>query len=413
MVTKRFLTLRHTREDMVVRYRTGYIGFCALLAMVLAVCPCAASGQAPGEDQAGLLYRCTHLHPAAYLILFLIFILSVANLAYQGKISRDNILIRLVLSFFRKSRTGLRGEPPFEGRLKGRGAGPSAREKKRSRALDLRRMPNEPHEAAIVAVRRLEKTTGEGPYSELPTPLEGVNHPLPEFGSHEAPETGKPRLAESRPGTKASSSQFKFSSTVDLPSHEEIERREKEQLVVSGSVKGLDGKGMASVIVFLTDTEGNRVGQSCRSMPETGEFRVLTNEPGKYALNGYKRGFVMESSESMVLPIESGKIEGYNFKMIPEGCVVQGRVLFEAADETLPWVHVMCVCSNENISRYTQTGAGGQFRIAGIPLAGICHIEVMDDSQTVLFRSDTFEIMQKKEVYMEIKIPQALTAVDK
>jgi len=271
-------------------------------------------------------------------------------------------------------------------------------------------MPNEPPEASIIAVRRVPRTSAEGTYSELPTPLEGVNHPLPEFDSQEAFERGEPRLAGSKREKRASTSQFKFSSTVDVPSQEEIERREKEQLLVSGSVRGIDGKGMASVIVFLTDEEGNRVGQSCRSLPETGEFRVLANEPGKYALNGYKRGFVMEKSEPMVLPIESGKIDGYNFKMIPEGCLVQGRVVFEAGGATFNGLHVKCICGNENVSRYTETGASGQFRITGVPYNSTCFIEVTDESRSLLFRSETFDTSQKKELYKEIKIPSTLTA---
>ncbi len=75
--------------------------------------------------------------------------------------------------------------------------------------------------------------------------------------------------------------EFKFASAVDVPTAEELMRREKEQMVVSGAVTDASGKGMGSVIVYLTDLEGNRVGQSCRSAPETGEFKVLINEPGK------------------------------------------------------------------------------------------------------------------------------------
>ena len=402
----------YSREDMVFRYRTAYITIYALLVAALAACPCAAAGPVPGEDQAGLLYRCTHLHPAAYVILFLIFILSMANLIYQGKISGDNGLIRLLLSLFRKSRTRSGSESPFQGRLAGRGAGPSARGKRQSCIADYRKVPNEPQEAAIVAVRRAQDTVGAGPDSMLPTPLEGVNHPLPEFDSHGGAEHGEPRLTGTRPDKRASSSQFKFSSTVDLPSQEEIERREKEQLVVSGCVKGLDGKGMASVIVFLTDAEGNRVGQSCRSMPDTGEFRVLANEPGKYALNGYKRGFVMESSDPVTLPIESGKIEGYNFKMLPEGCLVQGRVVFEVAGETLPWLHVKCVCSKENVSRIHTDRHGRPVSYYRRPLDSICYIEITDENRILLCRSETFETLQKKELYKEIKIPPAPTVAD-
>jgi hypothetical protein len=45
---------------------------------------CWATPVIPGETQPSVIYVLTHLHPAAYFILFLIFLLSLANLAARG-----------------------------------------------------------------------------------------------------------------------------------------------------------------------------------------------------------------------------------------------------------------------------------------------------------------------------------------
>jgi len=206
--------------------------------------------------------------------------------------------------------------------------------------------------------------------------------------------------------------EFKFSSAVDVPSREEVERREKTQLVVSGAVHGPDGKGMSSVIVYLTDTTGNRVGQSCRSMPETGEFKVLIGEPGQYVLRGYKRGFVMEVSEPVLLPIESGKIEGYNFRMIPEGCLVSGKLVASDTGEELAGYEVTCACATSESVRTAITDSTGQFRIQGVPAKLECYLEISDHDGNLLMRSSPFQTVQKKEHYVEIRIPRTQEASD-
>jgi len=363
----------------------------------------------PGEDQAGLLFRLTHLHPAAYFVLFLVFVLSVANLVYQGKISGPNSLIAGVFSLFGKAKGSLGGEPVFDKGLRGPRPESLGSGNKKRRAIDSRRMGGEGFEAAVVAVRKLPKPSEDSSDGAV-TPLEGVNHPLPQFAPVESTEPGRPRLVDSKPDKKTVSAQFKFASAVDLPSQEEIERREKEQLLVSGCVKGSGGKGIGSVIVYLTDMEGNRVGQSCRSVPETGEFKVLVNEPGKYILSGYKRGFVMENTEPMIVPIESGKIEGYNFRMIPEGCLVQGRVMLREPDEHVQELKVKCVCRSGDFSRSAVTESDGQFRISGVPPNSKCYVEVIGPDENLLSRSESFETVQKKELFLEIKIPSDETS---
>ena len=46
---------------------------------------CHAVQLIPGEEQAGFFYVVTHLHPISYLVLLLIFVLSVLNLLYQAR----------------------------------------------------------------------------------------------------------------------------------------------------------------------------------------------------------------------------------------------------------------------------------------------------------------------------------------
>jgi hypothetical protein len=349
----------------------------------------------PGEGNSSFFHTITHLHTAAYFILFLIFVLAVLNLVFQGCISSRtwpiSFVVRLLRRFFDTgpSESGLRAL---------RRTGPK-------NAMKARPEKTSSTEDGIASVRRILNTKDYASQVRIPTPLEGVNHPIPSFASTIASHTGAPRILESQPAKKASPSEFKFGSAVDMPSPEEMERREKEQLVVSGSVKDLEGTGIASVIVYLTDEEGNRIGQSCRTAQNSGEFKVLINEPGKYAINGYKRGFLMENREPLALPVESGKIEGLNFRMIPEGCLVQGRVITEPGGLPIPNHEVKCYCGNRDFSRSAFTDATGEFRIPGVLLNSKCVIEVCGKDGAPIARSDPFETVQKKEIYKKMVIP--------
>jgi hypothetical protein len=388
-------------------FSSRVVGFLLSVAPVFSVAllladVCAAASPIPGENNSGFFYTITHLHPAAYFILFLIFSLSVMNLIFQGWLSTRtwpiSVAMQLLHRFFD---TG-----PATSGLKGlRRTGPR-------NAMKARPESSRYTGDGIVGIRRILNTKDPASQVRTPTPLEGVNHSIPNFASTIASHTGAPRILDSQPVKKASSSEFKFASAVDLPSTEEIERREKEQLVVSGSVKDLEGIGIASVIVYLTDEEGNRIGQSCRTAQNTGEFRVLINEPGKYVLNGYKRGFIMESREPLALPIESGKIEGFNFRMIPEGCLVQGRVITEPGGRPIPSYEVKCFCGNRDFSRSGFTDADGEFRIPGVLLNSKCFIEICDKDGSPLARSDPFETVQKKEIFREIVIPLEADELD-
>ena len=363
---------------------------------------CEGASTIPGEGQHGFFYAITHLHPVVYLILLFIAVLSVINLVVQGWLPPRVWQFSRIDTFSPKmGRKGAHGSPGqgFEQARPGSSGKPTLG--KASRNPPGQRGRDE----GIIGVRRVAKGSDPGTAANIPTPMEGINHSLPQFAATRAAQTGTPRILEREPDQKPPAQEFKFSSAVDLLSHEEMERREKKQLVVSGTVKGPDGQGIASVMVYLTDQAGNRVGQSSRSARDTGEFKVLVNERGRYALTGYKRGFIMEGSEPLILPIESGKIEGFNFRMMPEGCLVHGRVLVEGEKGDAPDLEVTCVCADGAFSRSDRTDPAGEFRISGVPLASKCFIEVYGIDGEVLARSAPFETLHKKEVYRKIAIP--------
>jgi hypothetical protein len=386
--------------------------FLLILLSACSVLPdlCAGAPTIPGEGRHGFFYVVTHLHPLAYLILFLIFVLSVINLVVQGwvpvrvwPLSRiDSLSPNMGKKGVHSSRKqGLeRTRPDLPGKAKsgkaghspgGRGAG----------------------DDGIVGVRRVAKGLDRGTAVDMPTPMEGINHSLPQFTSTSAAgRTGSPRILEHEPDQKQPAQEFRFSSAVDVVSQIELERREKEQLVISGTVTGSDGQGIAAVMVYLTDPEGTRVGQSSRSARDTGEFKVLVNESGRYALNGYKRGFIMESSEPLILPIETGKIEGFNFRMMPEGCLVRGRVLLDGETAGAPDFEVRCICAGGAFSRADRTDPAGEFRISGVPLASKCVIEVRGTAGEVLGRSAPFETLHKKEIYRKVAISPVPAAAE-
>jgi hypothetical protein len=363
---------------------------------------CEGASTIPGEGRHGLFYVVTHLHPLVYLILFLISVLSVINLIVQGWVpSRVWPFSGLDTISPNIGRRGARG-PRRQGLER---THPDSPGKVKSGKAGLGPLGRRGGDEGIVGVRRVAKGLDQGAAVSVPTPMDGVNHSLPKFAPAAGSQTGAPRILEGQPDQKQSAQEFKFSSAVDVVSQVEMERREKEQVVVSGTVTGPDGQGIASVIVYLTDPAGNRVGQSSRSAQDTGEFKVLANEPGQYALNGYKRGFIMESSEPLILPVESGKIEGLNFRMMPEGCLVRGRVLIDGETSGVPDLEVRCIWADGAFSRRDRTDPAGEFRIPGVPLSSKCLIEVSTTDGEVLGRSAPFETLHKKEVYRKIAVP--------
>jgi hypothetical protein len=359
---------------------------------------CHAADTIPGESKAGFFYTITHLHPAAYFILFLTFVLSVVNLIYQAKSGTVDWL-----GLGQTDRSGLSGifrpspEPQYGDRSSPTGSRPAETGPATSCGPSAIDRPPE----TIIGVRKVE--LNDKLQDRLPTPMDGVDHALPLAASDSAVDTGIPRIVEGEPQTQQQRTRFRFSSAVELPSPEELERRDKEKLVVSGVVQERTGKAIPSVMVYLTDENGKRVGQSCRSQPDTGEFTVMINEPGQYKLNGHKRGLVMDG-EPLDLPIESGKIEGYSVRMIPEGCLVQGRVVDEAGAEALPDLEVKCVCPTAGFEHSVVSDEDGEFEVLHVPHNNDCYLEVRQSDGNVLARSVQFQTAHRREYFQELRV---------
>lgn len=372
---------------------------------ITSVCPgsvCAAQS-IPGESGATWFFHLTHLPLMVYAILFLILVLSVVNLWFHAWHSLGHVGPHSLWDSLKDMWQGtlysgfanrFRNSSP---RLRNKGQIPYASFRVGSEAVVVSEVVGAPRLSSSPRTSRNQDS--------MPTPLDGIDHPLPQFRDsvsggldhQEKPDTTRER--DEKPVS------FKFSSAVDIPSREEIDRRDKTQLVVSGFVMGPNGKGLPSVLVFLTDLEGNRVGQSCRTAPETGEYKVLVNEPGKYVLRAYKRGMMMESGEELSLPLESGKIEGLNFVMIPDGCVVKGRIRLA---DSLGSVSPMVVRCQSRLGDYTGesiSDADGNFSIVGVPPNCECYLEIVDASGKRLHVTDHFETVQKNRIEIEIQLP--------
>jgi hypothetical protein len=363
------------------------------LFLTLGVVTSAEAAQPTGAvDQVGWYYAVTHMHPAAYFLLFLIFLLSVVNLGFQGWFSVQRWPFAWIMGLL--------------GTLLGSSVGGASSKRQRSRDESYRGYQGhvESVNSGLVGLPRACSTPQAVNKPHVPTPLDGVDHPMPTFVRNPGAQIGAPRIVERQADKQAGQQDFKFSAAVDVPTPQELERREREQVVVSGSVRSTDDTGISAVIVYLTDEKGNRIGQSCRSLADTGEFKVLVNEPGRYFLNAYKRGYVLESSEPMALPIESGKIEGYQVRMIPEGCIVQGRVSSHPAKGDLGRVEVKCICRAGDLTRSSRTDGEGRFRISGIPVNSECYLEAIDSEGKWYGRSAPFQTVQKRDIYQELTL---------
>lgn len=357
----------------------------------------AAGPTAPGEQGASLLYALTHLPFAAYLILFFIFLLAAANLVYQARMfpSTQPFLAIWALLVGKDRRTeggwSVAGMKSPGTRL-GRAHAPTSVSSAKELASD-----------GILAVRKVAERQDASSLS-IPTPLEGINHRLPQLSTHGEAAAAALGAVEAKVSQEAPVTEFKFSSAVDLPSQEELERREKGQLAVSGTVLDAVGEGIDSVVVYLTDEQGTRIGQSCRSAAGTGEFKVLVNEPGRYTLRAYKRGLILDGGEPEPLPIEAGKIEGYAIRMIPEGSQVHGKVINQTATPLPSECEIRLHVRGQDVVRSVFTDSAYGFRINGVPHHAECRLEVIDTAGRTFAVSPWFETRDKKEIAMNIRV---------
>lgn len=349
-----------------------------------------------------LLYFITHLHPTIYLILFGVFLLSMVNLAVQtrlvfwlksaingkfsGNVSRDSSELNgFIGKISRKKRPG--------------------NFRKTIRGPESYRMSKEPLQDGIVSVRPSSSLTVENPEEIIPTPLDGENHTLPDFDLSSKPKNQSKRVKSSDPENgKSTLKEFKFSSAVDLPSIEEIERREKEKIVVTGRVIDPSNNGLATAVVYLLDKDGNKMGQSCRTNSDSGAYRVQANEGGAHSINVYKRGYVMNSDGPVKLPARNGKVEGFDVHMLPEGCLIHGKVSSKIGQLPLEGLTVKCDCRSEQYKFSSTTNSKGLFQALGAPLNSECVIQVLSPEGTVLLDSKPFETVQKKQIFMDLRV---------
>jgi len=388
--------LRIPREPRGTLLTTVSLFLFMILLDVLLLCGPAAAAQVPGESQTGILYALTHLHPIAYIILFVIVVLAAVNLAYQGHFARGRTALAMILH--RESAPAVTDDSRPETTVR-----PAIQPRPRRKNSQPRSASgeNEQNQEGLVGPARTVRSP-MATVARQPTPLDGINHTLPVFSSRGGNGVA---VTDKAPDKPTPSTEFRFTSAVEVPPPDEIQRREREQLVVTGAVCGPDGKGLGAVIVYLADDQGNRVGQSCRSLPETGEFKVHVNSPGQYVLHGYKRGFVEDLLVSAPLPVESGKIEGYMLRMVPEGCTIHGRVLL--ADPELSGsagMEVRCVCKDGAVGGSVSTDDAGQFRIFGVSSEAVCHLEVRNANGEVLHCSEKFETAGHKDLRLEVAI---------
>ena len=375
----------------------SFILFLVSLACYILICSQCFSADVPmpGEEKSGFFYTITHFSLFAYGVLFLVFCLSVINLWLQFKLNRGWAWPARLLGHIY----------PLGGIIRPIAQASGKRGRHHSRPHDPNACTNgDSLDDGIVAVRTITK---DGAQTVLfpPTPLDGANHNLPRFGSSPQEKFPEQNLLETNDTDSPPNKEFRFSSAVDIPSPEEVERREREGLVVSGTVIGPDGKPVEYAVVYLTDSEGNKIGQSCRSNPESGFFRVLVHDAGSYFLHVYKRGFAMAGNRPLTIPAESGKIDGLVINVVSQGCVIQGRAILEDGVTPLHNIQINCVCKSDGFVEASKTDSSGQFRLFNAPMNSEGYLEAVDLNGNVLARTEPFETVQKRQIYKDVTIP--------
>ncbi len=360
---------------------------------------CWAAPPIPGEIHPGFVYTVTHLHPAAYFVLFLISMLSLANLAARGWIPIQFQWPLRVFGFLGEfEKTILRTVKVQDFKRKKRRA-PTSGPPEGMKFKDV--------DSGVLGVRKRPKTNLHERGSVVPTPLEGINHPMPRFVSRITQRSAARNVSMGKP-RQTITEQFKPYPIRNPVYQGENEPRVQGQLVVSGTITDSQGNGLGSVIVYFTDEAGNRHGQSCRSRPGSGDFWLFANRPGKYLLHAYKRGYVVQAPQDLTLTIKDGKIDGFTVRMVAEECAVRGRVFHVSYGSPASDVEVRCLCKGNSRISSCRTDESGAFRLAGVPLNTECELEVRGANSNVLARSEFFETAPKGEIERDIIIPGSL-----
>ncbi len=358
-----------------------------------------AADLAPGEENTGFFYYLTHLRPGAYVVLFLIFMLSIGNLYYQY-ITPGGALYY--------------GSPPSSN---------ESAENEDQNELDdyeteydreiLDRMDSLNREAdTIVAVRKIFPGEGKESEPDQPTPLDGVDHPLPSFtikidGANQgARHMEQEETKEVDEDSGAFKPHFRFASMIDPDSVEPRDQIAREELQVYGFVLERNDEPVPGALVFLIDREGNRIGQSSRSQPGTGEFTALAQEPGKYRLNAHKRGMRLLDKEPIELEKTSGTIEGLVVRMIEEGCKIKGRIVqkFEGDLDSMVRLQVVCKAGPSGFVRSVRPAQDGYYSIIGAPESDSCVLELLDSDGNMITRTEPFETYDGGEVNLEFEL---------
>ncbi|MDQ1239286.1 MAG: hypothetical protein QG577_1472, partial [Thermodesulfobacteriota bacterium] len=123
-----------------------------------------------------------------------------------------------------------------------------------------------------------------------------------------------------------------------------------------------------------------------------------------YLLKAYKRGMIMEGAEAISLQMEAGKVEGLNFRMIPDGCVVKGVVRTKGTAQPFANTMVRCLSRLGDYSGESVTDHEGNFAIVGVPPNCECFVEVIGSGATRIYLSENFETVQKTQIELEIAI---------
>jgi hypothetical protein len=91
--------------------------------------------------------------------------------------------------------------------------------------------------------------------------------------------------------------------------------------------------------------------------------------------------------------------------MIPEGCMVHGKVIFSGNAAETTGVEVRCVSERGTLTRSDKLNSLGAFKIYGAAFDSRCFLEVRGSAGDLLATSEAFATGRKREIYREIVIP--------